>query len=273
MNTILLSNICFLILLIQSSSIASLKTQTPKFSSFIQKQSTSIQISGDFNSTKEVRDILSATIGESIDHKDTYYFIFLAKSLESFKKINQKFKSTLFDVFNNIIDLKYYQDKTKGHNSFVHIIIINAGTIIEDKKVKAVNDEFFSFILNKYNIKNKLQAAISKANEILTSVIEAKNDTDQESIQNVSLIEKKKKLFVQKKQIVLAEKKENNNRLTRFIWALLMVLIFSIAVFFFVKYSIDWATASKTELNKLKDQKLREITDALITKEFLKEEE
>ena len=29
----------------------------------------------------------------------------------------------------------------------------------------------------------------------------------------------------------------------------------------------------KTELNKLKDQKLREITDALITKEFLKEEE
>lgn len=271
MNTILLSNICFLILLIQSSSIASLKTQTPKFSSFIQKQS--IQISGDFNSTKEVRDILSATIGESIDHKDTYYFIFLAKSLESFKKINQKFKSTLFDVFNNIIDLKYYQDKTKGHNSFVHIIIINAGTIIEDKKVKAVNDEFFSFILNKYNIKNKIQAAISKANETLTSVIEAKNDTDPESIQNVSLIEKKKNLFVQKKQIVLAEKKENNNRLTRFIWALLMVLIFSIAVFFFVKYSIDWATASKTELNKLKDQKLREITDALITKEFLKEEE
>ena len=52
-----------------------------------------------------------------------------------------------------------------------------------------------------------------------------------------------------------------------------MVLIFSLAVFFFVKFSIDWATASKTELNKLKDQKLREITDALITKEFLKEEE
>ena len=52
-----------------------------------------------------------------------------------------------------------------------------------------------------------------------------------------------------------------------------MVLVFSISIFLFVKYSIDWATASKTELNKMKDQKLREITDILLSKEFLKEEE
>ena len=141
MNTILLSNICFLILLIQSSSIASLKTQTPKTSSFLQKQSTSIQISGTFNSTKQVREILSATIGESLEHKDTYYFIFLAKSLESFKKINQKFKSTLFDVFNSIIDLKYYQDKSKRQNSFVHVIIINGEVLIYEIKNNTLSEK------------------------------------------------------------------------------------------------------------------------------------
>ena len=273
MNTILLSNICFLILLIQLSSISSLKTQSAKSSSFLQKQSTSFETTAEFNSTKKLRTIVASTIDESQEHKETFYFIVIAKSLEAFKKINKKFKPTLFDVFNNIIDIKYIHDKTEGQNAFVHIMIIKDGTVIEDKKVKVVNDEFFSFILNKYNIKTKIEAAITKANETLASVIEEKNDTDPEDVQNVSLIEKKRKLFVQKKQTVLAEKKDNNNRLTRFIWASLMVLIFSIAVFFFVKYSIDWATASKTELNKLKDQKLREITDALITKEFLKEEE
>ena len=84
--------------------------------------------------------------------------------------INQKFKSTLFDVFNSIIDLKYYQDKSKRQNSFVHVIIINGGTIIEDKKVKEVNDEFFSYLLNKYSIKNKIEDAIGKANETLTTL-------------------------------------------------------------------------------------------------------
>ena len=46
-----------------------------------------------------------------------------------------------------------------------------------------------------HNIKTKIEAAITKANETLASVIEEKNDTDPEDVQNVSLLEKKRKLF------------------------------------------------------------------------------
>ena len=62
-----------------------------------------------------------------------------------------------------------------------------------------------------------------------------------------------------------AEKQKN--RLTRFIWALLFVILFTVGLFFIVKSSVDWATRSKGELNKLKDQRMREITD-LLNNEF-----
>ena len=137
---------------------------------------------------------------------------------------------------------------------------------------------------NIYNaVKNESNEEIAKEIEKFKQALSAVMPQQETDSSNVSFIEKKKKekkknRFVQissksKKfySYIFAEKKEN--RLTRFIWSFLMVLVFSISIFFFVKYSIDWATASKTELNKMKDQKLREITDILLSKEFLKEEE
>jgi predicted PurR-regulated permease PerM len=53
------------------------------------------------------------------------------------------------------------------------------------------------------------------------------------------------------------------NRLSRFLWSLLLVIIVTIIVFFFIKSSIDWATSSRQELNKLKDQRMRDVTEIL----------
>ena len=60
---------------------------------------------------------------------------------------------------------------------------------------------------------------------------------------------------------ILAE--QTTNRLIQFLWALLLVFLFSLFCFFFVKYSVDWATTSKTELNRQNDMKLREITEQI----------
>jgi len=53
------------------------------------------------------------------------------------------------------------------------------------------------------------------------------------------------------------------NRLSRFLWSLLLVIIVTVVVFFFIKSSIDWATSSRQELNKLKDQRMRDVTEIL----------
>jgi predicted PurR-regulated permease PerM len=53
------------------------------------------------------------------------------------------------------------------------------------------------------------------------------------------------------------------NRLSRFLWSLLLVIIVTVIVFFFIKSSIDWATSSRQELNKLKDQRMRDVTEIL----------
>ena len=66
------------------------------------------------------------------------------------------------------------------------------------------------------------------------------------------------------KYFILAE--QTTNRFMRFVWASLIVLITSIACFLLVKGSIDWATSSKTELNKLKANQLEEVTKEINTK-------
>ncbi len=56
---------------------------------------------------------------------------------------------------------------------------------------------------------------------------------------------------------------ENSNRTSRCLIAILMVIILSIGCFMFVKASIEWAQYSKQELNKIKDNKLKIITDEI----------
>ena len=58
----------------------------------------------------------------------------------------------------------------------------------------------------------------------------------------------------------LLQVEQSTNRLGRFIWAIVIVIILSLACFFFVKYSVDWANSSQTELNKMKMTQLDQIT-------------
>ena len=64
---------------------------------------------------------------------------------------------------------------------------------------------------------------------------------------------------VNKSYIILLE--ESRNRLVRLIWSVVIVLIISALCFVFVKTSIDWAQSSKQELNKMKENHFRAITD------------
>lgn len=280
MKQILFSNLCFLILLIQFGSISLMKTSYSKFPVFVQKNKKESRCDGYYSSTERVRSLISATTNLSLNNTSKYYFLIFTNSFSSLKNVNNKFENEAFDVFSKLFDFKFYCSKIENDKSTtVHVLIINNGQIIEDKRLSIITDEYINYIFQKFNLKEEIAKEIEKFKQALSAVM-PQQETDSS---NVSFIEKKKKekkknRFVQissksKKfySYIFAEKKEN--RLTRFIWSFLMVLVFSISIFFFVKYSIDWATASKTELNKMKDQKLREITDILLSKEFLKEEE
>jgi hypothetical protein len=59
---------------------------------------------------------------------------------------------------------------------------------------------------------------------------------------------------------------QETNRLVRFIWAFLIVMLSSVGCFLCVKGSIDWATNSQTELNKMKDAQLRAISEEINAK-------
>jgi translation elongation factor EF-1alpha len=50
------------------------------------------------------------------------------------------------------------------------------------------------------------------------------------------------------------------NRLFRFLGAFLIVLVQSLGCFLFIKSSVDWATASQTELNKIKMTQFEDVT-------------
>ena len=78
---------------------------------------------------------------------------------------------------------------------------------------------------------------------------------------NKSVLIETKNFLSNKFKKIKIEKKIN--RLSRFLWSLLLVIIVTIIVFFFIKSSIDWATSSRQELNKLKDQRMRDVTEIL----------
>lgn len=280
MKQILFSNLCFLILLIQFSPISLMKTSYGRFPVYVNKNQKDSKCDGYYSSTNKAQSLISLATDLSLNNTNKYYFLIFTNSISSLKKLNNKFENEEPEVFPKLFDLKFYCNKIDNDkSSSVHLIIINNGQIIEDKKFRTVTDEYINYIFKKLNLKEEIAKEIEKYKKTQSPSPKVR---EKNTNSNVSFIEKKKgkkkNRFVQissktKKfyAYIFAEKKEN--RLTRFIWSFLMVLIFSISIFFFVKYSIDWATASKTELNKMKDLKLREITDIILTKEFLKDGE
>ena len=101
--------------------------------------------------------------------------------------------------------------------------------------------------------------------ELITSILNYLN-----SIENTLLKSKKNKKNNKKEEssfFNFLQQDNKKNRLSRFIWALIFVIIFTVGLFFIVKNSVDWANMSRGELNKMKDQRMREITE-LLNNEF-----
>ena len=67
-----------------------------------------------------------------------------------------------------------------------------------------------------------------------------------------------------KSAFILAE--QTTNRLARFFYAFGLLLLATIATFLCIKGSIDWATNSQTELNKMKDAQYRFIAEEINAK-------
>ena len=111
----------------------------------------------------------------------------------------------------------------------------------EKKKINNYNQKIN--LVNSNKISKNILYSNKKDKSNYTIFIQTKNYSSNEI----------KKLKIEKKI----------NRLSRFLWSLLLVIIVTIIVFFFIKSSIDWATSSRQELNKLKDQRMRDVTEIL----------
>ena len=149
---------------------------------------------------------------------------------------------------------------------FALILTSNFALSIKNKKKVKSNLE----IQNKKNKNLKQELNENEIDDIITKSKQINNNItkthyDKENVfelissilNNLDSIENK----------LLKSKNNKKNRLSRFIWALIFVIIFTVGLFFIVKNSVDWANMSRGELNKMKDQRMREITE-LLNNEF-----
>ena len=289
----LISNILFLIILLYSStcSISCMKLPHSKKGTLLQLSKAKLktkhrQLKPElicdnlFDSTDKIRNYIESTIQQSQLNQSKYHFMFFTNSFDAFKNINTNFKSKLFDVFANLLDFKFYcqssifdetnsdKDETK-----VQVVVIKNGVVLENKKFPQITDEYISYVLDRFDLNDKIQLLLDQADQTLHA-FDVNNNKQQQK--KASFIQKTHKRETTKAIVNehIEEEKGNRkeNRLTRFIIALFLMIIFSLAIFFIVKYSIDWATSSRRELNQLKEKKLREVTDLLLNKEFLKDD-
>ena len=117
-------------------------------------------------------------------------------------------------------------------------------------KSKQINNNITKTHYDKENVFELISSILNNLDSIENKLLKSKNNKKEESSFFSFLQEENKK-----------------NRLSRFIWALIFVIIFTVGLFFIVKNSVDWANMSRGELNKMKDQRMREITE-LLNNEF-----
>lgn len=122
---------------------------------------------------------------------------------------------------------------------------------------------FVFFILQTKNI-NSLKIKTNKLSSLNLLKFNQKNisELEQQNSQNKKDAEKNNSLKEFDKKDV------PKNRLLRFLWSFLLVILFVIAVFLIVKNSVDWATSGRGEINKFNEQKMKKVLEAL-NKEFL----
>lgn len=122
---------------------------------------------------------------------------------------------------------------------------------------------FVFFTLQTKSI-NSLKIKTNKLSSLNLLKFNQKNisELEQQNLQNKKDAEKNNSLNeIDKKDVP-------KNRLLRFLWSFLLVILFVIAVFLIVKNSVDWATSGRGEINKFNEQKMKKVLEAL-NKEFL----
>ena len=122
------------------------------------------------------------------------------------------------------------------------------------QKSKEINNNVSKDEFNKENVYELITSILNYLNSIENTLLKSKNNKKNNKKEESSFYS-----FLQEEN--------KKNRLSRFIWALIFVIIFTVGLFFIVKNSVDWANMSRGELNKMKDQRMREITE-LLNNEF-----
>lgn len=216
-------------------------------------------------------------------------------------------------LFPNIIKMAFYcQTQTIDLMSHprTQVIGIYNGTIIENKKMQKLTEEYIQYLMTAFELKplfidhvkrGKLNSHLLIANRTMTTIKSNEyalflqkccedHDGDDDADADANDYDSINRHFHIKKKLLRQsslttsfneikssidnttkisnkiDRPTNDQRISRLLWSLLIVLIVSIAIFFLVKYSIDWATSSKTEINKQKEQRLRDIAEFLTTK-------
>jgi hypothetical protein len=106
------------------------------------------------------------------------------------------------------------------------------------------------------NLYQELERSLKSAKDYSTTMMQIKKNIRPVLIQTKLTPDLDK---VNKSYFVLLE--ESRNRLVRLVWSIVLVLVISALCFVFVKTSIDWAQNSKQELNKMRENHFRAITD------------
>lgn len=233
-------NFAFFCLILSLNSITSLTNKSKKKEPQQQQPKTLEQ--------KEYAKIGERRIWKALD---TYIYLSTKFPLQYFLLIlsteENKFPFDL-PAIEGKLNVYKFNLHTYSKLHYIQVYLIHEGEIYEEKKFKVDSDEFEEYekyILNKY----KLQQQAKKHTLNFKSFLSTRAVKDEEKDDDT--------------------KSENKHkRLIRFIWAIFLVIIFSLALFFLVKYSIDWATSGKNEINKMKEQKFREVTEIIFNKDF-----
>lgn len=197
--------------------------------------------------------------------------------LKSFYNISKKYPNQYFMIIFSTEDGQFpidflskktkfnvYRYNVKSDSHFNHIYVIKNGKPEEDKKIdinSKENKNYSDFLQKKYQLRRAEMQDDNSSSEDGSEKLKMKR--------TISLLGLKDSNEEQSNEVdEKGEKKGKDKRLIRFIWAIFLVLIFSISLFFLVKSSIDWATNGKNEINKAKEQKLREVTEVIFNKDF-----
>jgi hypothetical protein len=151
------------------------------------------------------------------------------------------------------------------------IVLIKNGNIIQKKTKQTIDKSDIAEIFNNDELRSvfdKIENKLLTSKDYTTTMLQIRKNLKPSMIQTkLSPVLHK----VNKSYFLLLE--ESRNRLVRLVWSIVIVLAISALCFVFVKNSIDWAQNSKQELNKMKENHFRSITDDINKKySFIKTE-